>query len=314
MNQSFMEEKMSISFYVKNRKKFLGYEPVLNVEDALSLLDKELYSYNTENIDVNDLLLSPVSNYQCLLIGDGKESARGFELYYNKKNKDYSVRIFTPSSREDWFLALEYIKALSKKFDSKIISETGEEYTAENIDEFDYEYDVLYGIKTISSGLQDEEVNVYNVYGINRVVSFNQKMIDKIENSDSPIDTFSDMVKEIQYLDAFSANQQFFRNKEDGKIMGAYTLTQNLRTILPYKPSVEFENIEIIENKDVSFWNIGLVTIDGDENNESSYQVVGNLNYDDFIKKLPVNKYRFIDASYIMVEPLSKKEMLELLQ
>ena len=305
---------MSISFYVKNRKKFLGYEPVLNVEDALSLLDKELYSYNTENIDVNDLLLSPVSNYQCLLIGDGKESARGFELYYNNKNKDYSIRIFTPSSREDWLLALEYIKALAKKFDSKIISETGEEYTAENIDKFDYEYDVLYGIKTISSGLQDEEVNVYNVYGINRVVSFNQEMIDKIENSDSPIDTFSDIVKEIQYLDAFSANQQFFRNKEDGKIMGAYTLTQNLRTILPYKPSVEFENIEIIENKDVSFWNIGLVTIDGDENNESSYQVAGNLNYDDFIKKLPVNKYRFIDASYIMVEPLSKKEMLELLQ
>ena len=54
---------MSISFYVKNRKKFLGYEPVLNVEDALSLLDKELYSYNTGNINVNDLLLSPVSNY-----------------------------------------------------------------------------------------------------------------------------------------------------------------------------------------------------------------------------------------------------------
>ena len=305
---------MSISFYVKNRKKFLGYEPVLNVEDALSLLDKELYSYNTGNVNVNDLLLSPVSNYQCVLIGDSKESARGFELYYNKKNKDYSIRIFTPSSREDWLLALEYIKALAKKFDSKIISETGEEYTAENIDKFDYEYDVLYGIKTISSGLQDEEVNVYNVYGINRVVSFNQEMIDKIENSDSPIDTFSDIVKEIQYLDAFSANQQFFRNKEDGKIMGAYTLTQNLRTILPYKPSVEFENIEIIENRDVSFWNIGLVTIDGDENNESSYQVAGNLNYDDFIKKLPVNKYRFIDASYIMVEPLSKKEMLELLQ
>lgn len=305
---------MSISFYVKNRKKFLGYEAVLNVETALSLLDRELYSYNTGNIDINDLLLSPVSNYQCLLIGDGKESARGFELYYNNKNKDYSVRIFTPSSREDWLLALEYIKALAKKFDSKIISETGEEYTAENIEKFDYEYDVLYGIKTISSGLQDEEVNVYNVYGINRVVSFNQEMIDKIENSDSPIDTFSDIVKEIQYLDAFSANQQFFRNKEDGKIMGAYTLTQNLRTILPYKPSVEFENIEIIENKDVSFWNIGLVTIDGDENNESSYQVAGNLNYDDFIKNLPENKYRFIDASYIMVEPLNREELLGLVK
>ena len=305
---------MSVSFYVQNKKKFLGYEPVLNVETALSLLDKELYSYNTGNIDINDLLLSPVSNYQCLIIGDDKDSSRGFELFYDNKDKYYSVRVFTPSSREDWILALEYIKALAKKFDSKIISETGEEYTAENIEKFDYEYDVLYGIKTISSGLQDEEVNVYNVYGINRVVSFNQEMINKIENSDSPIDTFSDIVKEIQYLDAFSANQQFFRNKEDGKIMGAYTLTQNLRTILPYKPSVEFENIEIIENKDVSFWNIGLVTIDGDENNESSYNVAAYLNYDDFIKNLPENKYRFIDASYIMVEPLNREELLGLVK
>ena len=108
---------MSVSFYVQNKKKFLGYEPVLNVETALSLLDKELYSYNTGNIDINDLLLSPVSNYQCLIIGDDKDSSRGFELFYDNKDKYYSVRVFTPSSREDWILALEYIKALAKKFD-----------------------------------------------------------------------------------------------------------------------------------------------------------------------------------------------------
>ena len=305
---------MSISFYVKNKKKFLGYEPVLNVETALSLLDKEFYSYNTGNIDINDLLLSPVSNYQCLLIGDGKESARGFELYYDNKNKNYSIRVFTPSSREDWLLALEYIKALAKKFDSKIISETGEEYTVDNIDKFDYEGDILYGIEGISSRVKGEDSTLYSIFGINRIVSFNQEMIDKIENSDSPIDTFSNMVKEIQYLDAFSANQRFFRNKEDGKIIGTYTLTQNLRTILPYKPSVEFENSDMVKNEDIAFWNIGLVTIDGDENDPNSYQVVGQLDYNDFIKKLPKDKYHFIDASYILVEPLSKEKILGLLE
>jgi len=299
---------MSISFYVKNKKKFLGYKAVLNVETALSLLDKELYTYNTGNIDINDLLLSPVSNYQCLLIGDGKESARGFELYYDNKNKNYSIRVFTPSSREDWLLALEYIKALAKKFDSKIISETGEEYTVDNIDKFDYEGDILYGIEGISSRVKGEDSTLYSIFGINRIVSFNQEMIDRIENSDSPIDTFSNMVKEIQYLDAFSANQRFFRNKEDGKIIGTYTLTQNLRTILPYKPSVEFENSDMVKNEDIVFWNIGLVTIDGDENDPNSYQVVGQLDYNDFIKKLPKDKYHFIDASYILVEPLSKKK------
>ena len=305
---------MSISFYVKNKKKFLGYEKVLNVEEALTILDKELNTYNTGNIDINDLLLSPVSNYQCLLIGKDKVSARGFELSYDNKNKDYAVRIFTPSSREDWLLALEYIKALAKKFGSEIINERGEVYTVDNIDKFDYKSDILYGIEVVSSNLKDKDVEVSSIYGINRIVSFNKEMLDKINNSDSPIDTFSNIVKEIQYLDAYSAHQQFYKNKTDGKIIGAYTLTQNLRTILPYKPSVEFENSDIAKNEDISLWNISLVTINGDENDPNSYQVAGNLNYDDFIKKLPINKYKFIDASYIMVEPLSKEEILDLLK
>ena len=305
---------MSISFYVKNKKKFLGYEKVLNVESALTILDKELNTYNTGNIDINDLLLSPVSNYQCLLIGEDKVSARGFELSYDDKNKDYAVRIFTPSSREDWLLALEYIKALAKKFGSEIINERGETFTIDNIDKFDYINDILYGIEVITSNMKSGKTDNYTIFGIDRVVSFNQEMLDKINNSDSPIDTFSNIVKEIQYLDAYSAHQQFYKNKADGKIIGAYTLTQNLRTILPYKPSVEFENSDIVKIEDISLWNIALVTINGDENDPNSYQVAGNLNYDDFIKKLPINKYKFIDASYIMVEPLSKEEILDLLK
>ncbi|WP_335995898.1 DUF4299 domain-containing protein [Fusobacterium polymorphum] len=305
---------MSISFYVKNKKKFLGYEAVLNVEEALTILDKELNSYNTGNIDINDLLLSPVSNYECLLIGEDKVSARGFELSYDNKNKIYAVRIFTPSSREDWLLALEYIKALAKKFNSEIVNERGEVYTVDNIDKFDYENDILYGIEVITSNLKSGEAHNYSIFGIDRVVSFNQEMLDKINNSDSHIDTFSNIVKEIQYLDAYSAHQRFYKNNEDYRIIGAYTLTENLRTILPYKPSVEFENSDIVKNDEVSCWNIALVTINGDENDPNSYQVAGQIDYDDFIKKLPINKYKFIDASYIMVEPLSKEEILDLLK
>ena len=305
---------MSISFYVKNKKKFLGYEPVLNVESALSLLDKELNVYNNKNIDINDLLLSSVSNYECLLIGEDKVSARGFELSYDNKNKDYAVRIFTPSSREDWLLALEYIKALAKKFDSEIVNERGEVYTVDNIDKFDYENDIIYGIATILSGLEDKEVKVYNIYGINRVVSFNQEISNKIENSVSPIDTFSNIIKEIQYLDAYSANQRFYQNEEDGRIMGAYSITESVRTIIPYKPSVEFHNSDIVKNDDIAYWNMTFVVINGDENDRNSYQPVGRIAYDEFIKKLPKEKYRFIDASYIMVEPLTKEEISDFLK
>lgn len=309
---------MSISFYVKNKKKFLGYEDVLTVEKALELLGRELLTYNfdlsDESIDINKFLFSPISNYECILIGEDKKSARGFELSYDREEKYYAVRIYTPCSREDWLLALEYIKALAKKFNSEISNEREEVYTIDNIDDFDYESDILFGIKSISSSIKGEETQVHSIFGVNRIVDFNEKMMDEIDNSDSPIDTFSNMVKEIQYLDAYSARQFFYNNKKDNKIMGSYTLTQNLRTILPYKPYVEFENLEIVSNDEVSYWNISLVTIDGDENDRNNYHVAGELDYDTFIEKLPINKYNFIDATYIMVEPFSKEEILELLK
>ena len=305
---------MSISFYVKNKKKFLGYEPVLNVEAALSLLDKELNTYGTDGIDINDLLLSQLSKYPCLLLGAEDESARGFELAYDNKNKVYGVRVFTPSSREDWLLALEYIKALAKKFGTEIVNERGETFTVDNIEKFEYESDILYGIKVITENLKSGEAHNYSIFGVNRVVSFDEKMIDEINNSDSPIDTFSRIVRDIQNLDAYSANQHFYQNEEDGRIMGAYSITESVRTIIPYKPSVEFHNSDIVKNDDIAFWNMGFVVINGDENDPNSYQGVGQLDYDDFIKKLPKEKYRFIDASYIMVEPLTKEEISDFLK
>ena len=305
---------MSISFYVKNKKKFLGYEPVLNVEAALSLLDKELNVYGIDGIDINDLLLSPLSKYPCLLVGTEDESARGFELAYDNKNKVYAVRVFTPSSREDWLLALEYIKALAKKMGTEIVNERGETFTVDNIEKFDYEPDILYGIKVITENIKSGESSNYIIFGTTRPVSFDEKMIDEINNSDSPIDTFSRIVRDIQNLDAYSANQQFYQNREDGKIMGAYTITENVRTIIPYKPSVEFHNSDMLKNDDIAFWNMGFVVINGDENDRNSYQPVGRIAYDEFIKKLPKEKYRFIDASYIMVEPLTKEEISNFLK
>ena len=305
---------MSISFYVMNKKKFLGYEPVLNVETALSLLDKELNVYGIDGIDINDLLLSPLSKYPCLLVGTEDESARGFELAYDNKNKVYAVRVFTPSSREDWLLALEYIKALAKKMGTEIVNERGETFTVDNIEKFDYEPDILYGIKVITENIKSGESSNYIIFGTTRPVSFDEKMIDEINNSDSPIDTFSRIVRDIQNLDAYSANQQFYQNREDGKIIGAYTITERVRTIIPYKPSVEFHNSDIVKNDDVAYWNMAFVIINGDENDRNSYQPVGRIAYDEFIKKIPKEKYRFIDASYIMVDPLTKEEISDFLK
>ena len=305
---------MSISFYIKNKRKIIAYEPVLTVKEALALSDKELNVFAISDIDINKLLLSPLSDYECLLIGVKNKSARGFELSYDKKNKDYVVRIFTPSSREDWLLALDYIKTLAKKFNSEIENNRGEIYTIKELDKFDYESDILYGISSISAKINDREGAQYIILGINRLVVFNKKMFDKIYSSGNTIDAFSTTVREIQYLDASSAPQNFFKNNDNGKIMGNYTLVEGVRTILPYIPNVEFENSNIVKNEDISVWNITLLIIELNKNDGKNYYCsVGNLEYDKFIKKLSTDKYKFIDGAYIMLEPLTKEEILKLL-
>ena len=305
---------MSISFYIKNKRKIIAYEPVLTVKEALALSDKELNVFSIPDMNINELLLSPLSDYECLLIGVKNESARGFELSYDKKNKDYVVRIFTPSSREDWLLALDYIKTLAKKFNSEIENSRGEIYTIKELDKFDYESDILYGISSISAKINDREGAQYIILGLNRLVVFNKKMLDKIYSSGNTIDAFSTTVREIQYLDASSAPQNFFKNNDDGKIMGNYTLVEGLRTILPYIPNVEFENSNIVKNEDVSVWNITLLIIELNKNDRKNYYcLAGNLEYDKFIKKLSTDKYKFIDGAYIMLEPLTKEEILKLL-
>ena len=305
---------MSISFYIKNKRKIIAYEPVLTVKEALALSDKELNVFAISDMNINELLLSPLSNYECLLIGVKNESARGFELSYDKKNKDYVVRIFTPSSREDWLLALDYIKTLAKKFNSEIENNRGEIYTIKELDKFDYESDILYGISSISAKINDREGAQYIILGINRLVVFNKKMFDKIYSSGNTIDAFSTIVRETQYLDASSALQNFFKNNDNGKIMGNYTLVEGLRTILPYIPNVEFENSNIVKNEDISVWNITLLIIELNKNDgKNYYYLAGNLEYDKFIKKLSTDKYKFIDGAYIMLEPLTKEEILKLL-
>ena len=69
-----------------------------------------------------------------------------------------------------------------------------------------------------------------------------------------------------------------------------------------------------IKNEEVAFWKIFFCAYKIDENGKEGIDKIGESIYGDFIKKLPVDKYKFIDASYIVVEPLNRDEILEILK
>ena len=317
---------MSISFYIKNKKKFFGYEKVLTVGEVIDLFKEyKLSIYNidfdTDDFNKEKFYSTSIENWQenhsCILFGVEGKSARGFELSYNITKSSYVIREFTPASENDWIIVLEFMKVLSEKLNTKIVSEQRDIFTSETISIFDYKSDIKSGIKVILDLLNKENekgFNVDNVYGIKRPVSFNKEIIKKIVNSSDEIKEFSKFCEDIQYIDAYSAKQFFVDDKKINKKWAYYVLTENLRTVLPYKPNVELISMDYIKNEEVAFWKIFFCAYKVDENGEEGIDKIGESIYDDFIKKLPTDKYKFIDASYIVVEPLNRDDIEKMLK
>lgn len=303
---------MSVNFYINNKKGLFRFKAPLTVDECINLSSQKIEQFSfdetLEDFDVNGFYKSHITDYDALILGVYKKSSRGFEVSYEKDLNQYCVRVCTPSSKEDWEIALQYIKDLAEKMGSDIVNDLEEHFTTDTIQKFDYKKDILFGLK--ASKAKDKLIT----FGLIREVVLNEKIVEGFLASDKPIEAFSKFYRDIQYMNAYSAKQRFYRNTDTTEIFGIYTLTQETRTVLPYEPSVEFRNLDTVKDDDVKKWKISLCVINGNPDDPNSYSRAGELEYSNFIERLPKEKYKFIDAAYIVVEELTQKEILDLLR
>lgn len=297
---------MSISFFLKNLRtdENVSVEKILEIGGTLSQ-----YNLDESAEQIEEFLSEELGNFDCILVGEEEKSARGFEISYDKNTKFYQIRLYTPCSIGDWETAFDFIEKLGCFLENNnIIDEDGTEYTLESIRTYPYIENIEFGIKTLTDHFDETQMEIYKVFGIYKPVAFNKKMIEDMNNSENPTKLFSDIITSIQYIDAYTANQNFYKNDNE-EIFGVYTLTESVRTILPFKPSVEYENSDIVKNEDVKFWRLVLVIINGNPDDENSYEMLGEIDYTKFIENLPKDRYSFIDGEYIVIEPLTKEEI-----
>ncbi|MDO4753816.1 MAG: DUF4299 family protein [Bacillota bacterium] len=303
---------MSLSFYMEHKKKLFSGK-AMKISELLDLVPGMVqltFDESREDFDPNAFYSSRLDEYVCLLFGIEFRSARGFEVSYEKPEDNkpyYRVRIFTPSSEEDWKIALTFTKALALKQGSEIKSEHGDVFTAQDIERFAYRDDILFGIQSLFE--QEDESSSSFLFGVTRPVAFDEAMRKRILSAPDSVREFSEIITHIQYLDAYSAKQFFYRDEEDQSVFGLYVLTETVDTILPYKPFVEFQNTDFMDEKDIKTWKIHLMVFDGDPQNGGSCDSLDVLEYDEFIEHLPKEKYEFIDGAYILVKGLDKNEM-----
>lgn len=293
---------MSLTFSVKNKKKLLGgYAKALS-EREISALVEGLFFFNSaqEEPSANEL------GADVMIAGVWQKSVRGFELNY--EDGCYIVRVYTPSGVGDWQIALELLSKLSAQTGSKIECDNKKIYDSEQILKFDYEADIMWGLEALKD-IKEKNQTLY-ISGVERDVAFDAVMVDEIFASASPAAKFDEMMRRVQYLDAYSAKEHLYQDKDGNEIFGAYTLSENLPTILPYAPSPSWQAQEALGDRKVSRWVLTLVVgVD-----DSDAHVFDECEYGAFMTNLPKEKYRFIDAANMLVEPLSEDEMREILQ
>ena len=295
-------EFMSLTFSVKNKKKLLGgYAKALS-EREISALVEGLFFFNSEQEEPRASELGA----DVMIAGVWQKSVRGFELNY--EDGEYIVRVYTPSGVGDWQIALELLSKLSAQTGSKIECDNEKIYDSEQILKFDYVADIMWGLEALKD-IKEKNQTLY-ISGVERDVAFDAVMVDEIFASASPAAKFDEMMRQVQYLDAYSAREHLYQDKDGNEILGTYTLSENLPTILPYAPSPSWQAQEALGDRKVSRWVLTLVVgVD-----DSDAHVLDECEYGAFMANLPKEKYRFIDAANVLVEPLSEDEMKEILQ
>ena len=127
------------------------------------------------------------------------------------------------------------------------------------------------------------------------------EVIEKIKKSKDQIKTFEQTVYMIKKeLDKKEAER--FERKELKSI--SYTIYENKEVILFLNPNLDFFNRNLSEK---SQYKIDFALSIKDTQNK--YFLSNSVEYNTFIKMLPKDSYRYIDARRILVKPLKKEDI-----
>ena len=297
---------MSTSFFIED----IHHKGCITVGQALEIgQDFSQYTVGEDDEEYNDFLKEKIGNFECVLLGKENVSARGFELSYDDKTGSYEIRIFTPSAVADYETAFDYLKKLCAFLgNNKITTEDNEAYTSDTISTYNYKEQIRCTLEAIYDDLKNSDHEYFEIFGLYRPVAVNKKIVKQLLKSGNAVDNFSSFMTNLQYIDAYSAKQKIYE-KDDGTTMGLYTITETVPTIIPFTPCIEYENAGTVKDSDVSQWLMGLVVIDGDPNLPESYSVYKYIEHKKFVKRLPGKKYTVLDAKYILIQGLTRKEI-----
>lgn len=245
-------------------------------------------------------------------LGVPGRSARGIELSFDAEKSEYCVRVNTPSARQDWDVAREFISALSEYCKTTISVEDGEGretgLTPQTLRFINTDADIQAGLAAIKQHATD--TNALMLTGVLRYFSMNADIINGILGEPDPIEAFSTFALNTQYPEAYIAKPMFYKDENEA-IHGVYVLTENLPTVLPIRPYISPDWRDRLAEKDIAQWHVILMGYQNPDDVES-LTMLADLDYGVLDKYVDASKKAPLDASDWVVQGLSHAEMEEL--
>lgn len=294
---------MSITFSISNKRGLLGFQKVLKISELLGFVDGlEPHPIQKEFVYLG---LDKLALLRCWVPA---KSGRYIDLEYDKTQQTYNVQILTPSTLADWSQALTLVSKLSSRLGTSIRDEHGREFSSSSVWDYPYQEDIVFGLEDF---LKSGYPLVYQD-GVRRRIALSPQMVEGFLKEDNPAQSYSDFFTLRQYLDAYDAQSKFYGNDQNQQILGVYTLTAGVDTILPFELSLAQEDVEYIDESKLS-WCCNLVGCDDtDPDNVEKFFFYKRISYSDFLERLPNDMAQVFDGEKIYVPAMTFAQMKDL--
>ena len=297
---------MTIVFSIKNKKSLFGYQKVLTANEVLKLVE-DLISYNYDPSSLHRSL-NDFESLNCILFG---KSGLPLQLRYVDAENAYQILVPSFAIEEDWQLALRWASRLAELLGTEITSSEGGSYSPDSIFHFDYEVIIL---ETLGNLTKEKDLEGLEVQGFAHPVYLDRETVQEVLNHVHPLEAYSAFIKRIQYSAAYFSQVRFYQQEETRSFLASYSLTEETDTVLPRRPHVPAEYVEIVGLAGVSDWQVLLVAIDGDPDKQENYHPIGSVPLKALIDALEPDEYQLLDAHQIEIKKLSKERLLQLAQ
>ena len=297
---------MTIVFSIKNKKSLFGYQKVLAANEVLKLVEG-LISYNYDPSSLHRSL-NDFESLNCILFG---KSGLPLQLRYVDAENAYQILVPPFAIEEDWQLALRWMSRLAELLGTEITSSEGGSYSPDSIFHFDYEVIIL---ETLGNLTKEKDLEEFEVQGFAHPVYLDRETVQEVLNHVHPLEAYSAFIKKIQYSAAYFSQVRFYQQEETRDFLASYSLTEETDTVLPRRPHVPAEYVEIVGLAGVSDWRVLLVAIDGDPDKQENYHPLASVPLKALIEALEPNEYQLLDANQNEIKKLSKERLLQLAQ